>query len=294
MDLTAPDEFDEDLGQDLDLEPFRPRLENIAKSGHPFSICWKREVRPILSGLNSEYLTHPWGPWVADSPFLGASSAVSKFVPDSIGDGGMSSSGNYRDHFSTSSESSNDHFSAALGVTIGYPFLSASATAEYDKTVSKNRNGTKASRNASCRTGRLVLEKTPILSPESIKVLRSYNGQSDFRRRYGDFYVCGYSLGADAGAFTVKTFFSEDSVSKTSVEQSSSVSARLSFNGYSTLDQKPPCDMEFSSVPLSQFENLRTQSSEYLNKIKGLQKAVYELMESLGVVDSRTRPQDLA
>jgi hypothetical protein len=125
---------------EIDFDPTRPRLEHATKAGHPFSIGWSREVRCILAGLDSTRLMNPGGPWVIESPFDMSQTRLCAIVPDSLGDGGLSSSGHYRDGMSTTSTSGTDHLSASLGITVGYPFLNASVTGKYDKRVTENRN----------------------------------------------------------------------------------------------------------------------------------------------------------
>ncbi len=137
-----PLEGEDDLELDLGFDPTSPSLESTATAGHPFALPWSREVRAILAGLDSDRLKDPAGPWVLESPFDLRLAQLIAVIPDSIRDGtnGLSTAGHYRDGLSTTSESSKEHFSASLGVTIGYPFLNASVSAKYDRQVAEDKN----------------------------------------------------------------------------------------------------------------------------------------------------------
>ncbi len=137
-----PVEGEEEFELDLDFDPTSPSLESTATAGHSFALPWSREVRAILAGLDSEHLKEPAGPWVLESPFDLRLAQLVAVIPDSIRDGtnGLSTVGHYRDGLSTTSESSKEHLSAALGVTVGYPFLNASVSAKYDRQVSEDKN----------------------------------------------------------------------------------------------------------------------------------------------------------
>ncbi|KAH6876590.1 hypothetical protein B0T10DRAFT_566805 [Thelonectria olida] len=306
------DDEDFDIGPD----PTRPTLENAADAGHPFSICWSREVRSILAGLDSDRFKDLDGPWAIESPFDVSTLRLSAVIPDSPGNGGISSSGCYRDGLSTSSEHGTEHLSAALGITVGYPFLNASVTGKYDGRVSEDRNaslqppcaGVKASRNASCRVGRVVLNRTPTLSEKAIAILQSPHGEELFRKRYGNYYVCGFALGADAGAcmsastesrssqetiaitVAVKVLFWSESATHTEVMTSQSHSSTLSFSGYSTLDTGQPCALDSKGASPRDEEELRKQANDYLVKVRELQTKVRDVMAEVGVVDGAELP----
>ncbi|KAK4169842.1 hypothetical protein QBC43DRAFT_283407 [Cladorrhinum sp. PSN259] len=308
--LKASHVHDDDLDFDLDYDPTAPSLEKTASAGHPFSLCWSREVRSILSGLDTSRLKDPTGPWVLNTPFDLQKASLSIVLADAVKDSsnGLSTTGHYRDGFSTTSESSYEHLSAALGITVGYPFLNASVSAKYDKQVTEDKNGVKASRNASCRAGRVVLDRTPVLSEEALKVLQSGpGGEERFRKRYGDFYIAGFVLGADAGAcmsastesrssketleitVKVKVLFFSASYTHTEVTEEHSSSSSISFSGYSTLDNVQPCALTLSGNSQgNELRVLQMRAKEYLNKVAGLQKHVETVMKDVGLVDGGT------
>lgn len=119
----------------IESDPSRPSLTSIADAGHAFSIPWSREVAPLFATLNSSRLALPEGPWMISSPFDGSDLKGKAMLQDT-------SAGNatFRDGMSASIGSSTDHLSAALGITIGYPFLNASVTGQYDRDVTENSN----------------------------------------------------------------------------------------------------------------------------------------------------------
>ena len=116
-------------------DPTRPSLDTIADAGHAFSIPWSRNVRPLATTLDSLRIAHQEGPWLLSCPFDVSSLKLTTILHDTAA-GNVS----YRDGMSTSSGSSSEHLSAALGLTVGYPFLNASVTGQYDKDVMENEN----------------------------------------------------------------------------------------------------------------------------------------------------------
>lgn len=117
--------------------PTLPSLQAQAEAGAPLALPWSREEKPLLTGFDSSKMTDSSdGPWIATaSPFSAQSIVTATIVPDVSGGVGV-----YREGFSTRSESSHEHLSASLGVTVGYSFLNANVTGEYDSTVDKKGN----------------------------------------------------------------------------------------------------------------------------------------------------------
>lgn len=126
----------EELETDEDIpDPSRPSLVGLASAGHPFSIPWRREARPLLSSFDSRRAGDASGPWLLETPFDGQAMKMHVVLTDA-----NSNRTSYREGLSSRSTSSTEHLSVALGITIGYPFLNANVTAEYDKTVITNEN----------------------------------------------------------------------------------------------------------------------------------------------------------
>ena len=116
-------------------DPCRPSLDAITGAGHAFSIPWGHRVCALMTSFDSSRMSHPDGPWVKPSPFDLASLGMTTIIPDT--GGGIAS---FQDGLSTNLGSSSDHLSASLGLTVGYPFLNASVTGQYDSTVMENEN----------------------------------------------------------------------------------------------------------------------------------------------------------
>ena len=166
--------------------------------------------------------------------------------------------------------------------------------------------GTQASRNSSCRVGRVLLKRSPIFSPTAIKVLQT-KGEEAFRQRYGDFYVCGYELGADAGAclsaassskseyerlkitVTVKVLWVSKSISHEETSSSFSSAATFTFSGYSTLDREA---LTLSRVAWSVhgLANEQQAAALYMKKIACLEEEVRRVMSRLGLADGQDLP----
>jgi len=152
-----------------------------------------------------------------------------------------------------------------------------------------------------------VLDRTPLLSQEALSVLQSgRDAEERFRQRFGDFYVCGFVLGADAGAcmsastessssketleitVKVKLLFFEASATHTEVKEEHSASSSISFSGYSTLDNMQPCTLMLpggTGQSGSDQRVLQQTAREYLNRVQGLQEQVQKVMNEVGLVD---------
>ena len=68
---------------------------------------------------------------------------MTTIIPDT---GGGTAS--FQNGLSTNSGSSSDRLSASLGITVGYPFLNASVTGQYDKNVIENKKVSQISADA--------------------------------------------------------------------------------------------------------------------------------------------------
>jgi hypothetical protein len=159
-----------------------------------------------------------------------------------------------------------------------------------------------------------VLKHAPPLSPRAIQTLKNgrmdsetriwIDGPAYFRELYGDFFVSGFVLGADAGASVsadtrastveeaseltvkVKFLFLEAERKEKSTSQVSSLSASMNFCGYSTLEKKTVAAGKDSSQASEQ--QIRELASSFMPKIHGLQKEVGERVIDLGLTDGGT------
>ncbi len=137
------------------------------------------------------------------------------------------------------------------------------------------------------------------------QVLQGRDGSSRFRKAYGDYFVCGYELGSNAGAtlsattkssdtketlsltVKVKALFIEKEVASVSTStMSSSSAATMTFNGYSTLDEKQTT-MRTESLSLAEQEKLQALASSYLLKVGALDHHTREKLVSLGFRDGQ-------
>ena len=113
-----------------ETDPFLPSLGNMTAAGHPFSIPWSTEVRPLMAGLDFSRLWNAEGPWTLACPFDLSHARLTTILSDTLG--GVDS---YKDNLSTMAGQSNEHLSAQLGVGVGPSFLRATVTGKYDKNV---------------------------------------------------------------------------------------------------------------------------------------------------------------
>ena len=159
----------------------------------------------------------------------------------------------------------------------------------------------------SCRLGRVMINQTPPLSSAAVALLRATDGPRTFQKEYGDYYVCGYELGADAGAtlsatsksskmdetltltVTVKVLFFEGSATVTTTTTEMSSSASMSFSGYSTL-HNDALSLQSNSPSVTEQGKLQRAASTYLERIGSLDHQAREELKRLGLVDGQILP----
>lgn len=122
--------------------PTRPSLVSVAAAGHPFAVPWSHKEVALLAGFESGRILQQEGPWVLGSPFVQGRTDTQAVVQFDA-DGGTIS---YRDALSSRAESSTEHLSVELGVTVEIPFASANVTGKYDKTVTENEHVSRITR----------------------------------------------------------------------------------------------------------------------------------------------------
>lgn len=110
-------------------EPLRPNLEEITRDGRPFALPWSCEVRELMGCFESQEMKSSQGPWRTSHPF-DPPGVMKVVMPEIVG-----GTASFRSGLSTRSEASTEHLSAAVGITIGYPFLNAGVHVDYDRTV---------------------------------------------------------------------------------------------------------------------------------------------------------------
>jgi hypothetical protein len=168
---------------------------------------------------------------------------------------------------------------------------------------------TQASRNTSCRVGRVLLTDTPSFTPKALALLRSPDGdgESRFREQYGDFFVAGYVLGGDAGAclsldeysrneaerteitVTVKVLFSEASDSKKEEKVHVKSSAAMAFAGYNSFTGESQA-LNFASTQEREHKQLQAAAAKFIGQVAWLEREVRKRLNGLGVKDGAKMP----
>lgn len=152
-----------------------------------------------------------------------------------------------------------------------------------------------------------MIDQTPRLSSTALSLLRNPGGLSKFRKAYGDYYVCGYELGADAGAtlsatdksskkdetlaltVAVKVLFVEKSVTTTTTTTTMSSSSAMKFSGYSTLHHDTK-SLTSESLSVAEQTGLQNAASTYLKKVASLDHDVRDALKDLGLKEGQTLP----
>ncbi|KAI0965327.1 hypothetical protein F4678DRAFT_467666 [Xylaria arbuscula] len=189
-----------------------PTLSDHAEAGMPLWVPWMRQEIAMGTGMNSALLKTE-NPWVSLSPFEFGTKEAKWIVYDGKTDGKST----FRETESDSHSSTVDHYSGSLGVTVGCPFLKANVTGSYDKTVNTTTNSHKMSRSSFCHDGTVKFLRDPPLSYSARHLLTEAQGEELFRHKYGDYYVAGFTLGGEAGAFISVDSGSRDEVNTTSI-----------------------------------------------------------------------------
>ena len=134
------------------------------------------------------------------------------------------------------------------------------------------------------------------------------NGTALFRKAYGDYYVCGYELGADAGAtlsattesmasqetltltLTVKALFWEKTTPPvTETWKKASASSTLEFCGYSTLGPMSE-QVAVKGTSAEEQKQLQQRAKDYLELIPCLRKDVDSKLAELSLEDGQKLP----
>lgn len=118
-----------------------------------------------------------------------------------------------------------------------------------------------ASRNATARVGRVLYTSSPVLSRTAKRLLAYPNGDKLFRQQYGDYYLAGYQLGADAGGCLCTTSSSHDSSMSLHVEIQVKV---LIFEGSATAkDEHEEEHLAQGHLTFSSYDTLRGNIFRY-------------------------------
>ncbi|KAK6543564.1 hypothetical protein TWF694_000308 [Orbilia ellipsospora] len=289
-------------------DPTRPTLEETIQSGNAFTVPWSHNVKPLMEGFDSTKIRDKSrGPWISYiSPFDENRIPKMEAVLAEPG-GGISS---FHDGKSTHAGTCTEHLSGGLGLTAGVPGVSVTVSGKYDMNCITNQNvgdGIQISRNTSCRVGRIVLDRTPPFSAEAVAMLRANDGAARFKAKYGDYYVAGYELGADAGAcmsasssssrkeetieltVTVEVLFWSESVTTSTTKATTTADSAFSFCGYNSLTNEID-KIETKGLKPSQQEQIQRAAGEYLAQVRNLYPNVRKRLGELGVQDGQKLP----
>ncbi|RPA86776.1 hypothetical protein BJ508DRAFT_357872 [Ascobolus immersus RN42] len=164
------------------------------------SLPWfPRRIR--LGASFDSTLVHTEDPFPPNSSLFAAESLQN--VPIRFETSGNVAS--YRSTESISSSSSSEHLSVGFAVSVGCSCLGGSVSGQYDKLVLENHDGSKTSIQASYRSGTVHFSNPPKLSNEALITLKYEGGLEALKKRYGDYYVAGFNIGADAGVMLSKS-----------------------------------------------------------------------------------------
>lgn len=142
----------------------------------------------------------------------------------------------------------------------------------------------------------------PTLSNEARSLLKSSHGEHRFRTKFGDYYVAGYVLGGDAGAYVSTDQQSRDTKTTKSVTVKVKVlffskSKTASCTG-TTHDEEQECvfcgydtigDAQTAGHARNKAEILGMQAStqEYLGYVEQLPRRVMQELAKLGIVKQK-------
>lgn len=154
--------------------------------------------------------------------------------------------------------------------------------------------------------GRIVLDDPPALSELARDILTKTDGPSRFREIYGDFYVCGFELGAHASAclsvatkstqtkdrlalaVKAKVLFFEAKAEVTSKTwESAEFSAKVTFVGYNTLAPTQPRKQELQAKTFADVMQLKSGIDQVLDGVASLDGHMRTAMETLGIEDGQ-------
>ncbi|KAH0352644.1 hypothetical protein KCU83_g3352, partial [Aureobasidium melanogenum] len=258
------------------------------------TLPWGPSALPIGSAFSSKQSTSPGGPLLLKSPFDRVALSQAPLVYEASPNGG-----NYREISTTSNSNSYEHTSVSLGVSVGGSFLGGSVSGEYDKLVLENSDTSKISQSASIRMGHIRLAEEPALSKDAHDVL-SKGGILAFQSAYGDYYVAGFSLGADSGicisfseddrseseswSITVTVKFLFMSASHTWSDSSASTLQNISMNlnGYDTLTGS---NIKTSTLGPDGLQRLRKDAAQITARNTSIAGDVASRLQTLGLRD---------
>ncbi|KAK0543045.1 hypothetical protein OC846_006545 [Tilletia horrida] len=254
------DPFPDAAPDTLLLESGKPTLASLAQQHLPIVVPWhaKETIYPGTFFHSSRY-TSP-DPWSKEPAFIGLEEERARSEPNSkrrrviylSADGGTS--GSYKSTTTQCTTDKQNHESYGFTATVDLGFAKASGSLTFDKHLATNNDDIKTSFRASYRCGTILLRDPPQLTLESQRILKYDGGIEAFERKYGDYYVFGYNLGADNSMMVstnsksmslnerktltvkVETFFFDINFTEHFDSAEASASASLRCTGYDSLE----------------------------------------------------------
>ena len=284
----------------------RDYLEHLVSQKAPIFLPWSKAMIHPGNGFDSRLALDNKLPWTGRTAFDRLH--IATFVSEM-----QSATAVFRESTSSASSADSQHMSANLGVTVGSDYLNVNVTGSYDETISNTVNvrkhlsgysfhfsekeltsflqGSRASRHTSYSAGVITFEQTPELTAAAREALMV--NPAGFRDTYGDYFVAGLQVGANAGlcftvhedshvhdtkvklSLTVHALFCEATTEKSEEHHSMYSNLDVSFCGYNTLLEK--FDQKHSSKGDSTSDLLRLVGL-YASQVERLRPAVRELL----------------
>lgn len=152
-----------------------------------------------------------------------------------------------------------------------------------------------------------MVDRFPAFTESSTQLLRSSGGPEKFRQLYGDYFVRGYTLGADAGlclsarshdrsqteslkiTVTVKVLWTSASASHTEERKEQAADAAMSICGYTTLRNEVDV-VETKSASVFDQTRVRAVASKYMDRVAALEAEARLRLKELNVKDGQYAP----
>lgn len=295
---------------------FLPSISPLASLRQAIVLPWGSQPIQLGTPFSSNRSPSPDGPFLSLSAFDRAQLAQASILYDA-----SPNAGTYEEHVTTLNSHSSGHLSAGIGVSIGGSFLGGSVSGEYDKAILENNDvsvrgpvlqtpeprlrdvlvqSRKISQSASARWGHLKLAVEPLLSAEADSLLTK-EGIAAFEAAYGDYYVAGFTLGADCGlcisfsqhdrteteswsiTVTVRFLFMSASHTWSDARASTLKDVQMAALGYDSLAGK---NINLSTRGEAGIQQLRTSAAELMTRSETIGEEVEARMQKLGLGDT--------
>ncbi|KAF5705848.1 hypothetical protein FGLOB1_7745 [Fusarium globosum] len=290
-DTLDPDTFD----------PLVPRVAQQAITRSPIRFPWQPRILPLGMFFRSA-ATNPdsdtGNPFASKSAFDAESLDITPVVFTAY-DG----SGSFRSSEVMSSSASTDHLSVGVGVGVDLVVLEASVSVHYDRDVMENRDSNKASVTTSYRAGSVAFVRPPELSADAFNILHN-RGIDKFKSVFGDYYVGGYRIGADASVLlstntssrsetetksvkiTVETWFDSYSEEEYTSSSSRERHAEVHLSAFSSIEQLLIVRTVQMETP--EFQALLKQGRGIHQRAQGLEDQVARVLKDIGVREGKS------